>query len=189
MGSGRGTEPAQRAGVAFTARGWLPTTEPLSWQLARLAVEGARRELADEEEAVKLAVLEAYVDVLKSQAAVQVARLVQGQLDALLEQARLRKELGMAGELELRQAQAQQRAGELALARAENRLELARARLAQEMGVPLPEEGELLPVSLDAAAVDLDGALHRRWDVAQARLRLVQAELQAKARVRGIDPS
>ncbi len=187
-GEWQGTEPAQRAGVAFTARGWLPTTEPLSWQLARLAVEGARRELADEEEAVKLAVLEAYVDVLKSQAAVQVARLVQGQLDALLEQARLRKELGMAGELELRQAQAQQRAGELALARAENRLELARARLAQEMGVPLPEEGELLPVSLDAAAVDLDGALHRRWDVAQARLRLVQAELQAKARVRGDRP-
>ncbi|MGI6558772.1 MAG: efflux RND transporter permease subunit [Limnochordia bacterium] len=188
-GEWQATEPVQRAGVAFTVQGSLPTTEPISWQLARLAVEGAKGELADEEEVVKLAVLTAYVDVLKSQGAVQVARLVQEQLAALVEQARRRKELGMAGELELRQAQAQYRAGELALARAENRLALARARLAQEMGAPLPEEGELLPIPLDALAVEVDGALDRRWDVAQARLRLRQAELQAKARIPGDRPT
>ncbi|MGI6035127.1 MAG: efflux RND transporter permease subunit [Limnochordia bacterium] len=187
-GEWQAADPAQRAGAAFTARGSLPTTEPISWQLARLAVEGAWGELADEEEAVRLAVLTAYVNVLRSQGAVQGARLVQRQLEALVDEISLRKELGVAGELELRQAQAQCRAGELALARAENRLELARARLAQEMGVPLPQDGELLPIPSDSMAVEVDGALDRRWDVAQARLKLRQGELQARARVRGDRP-
>lgn len=175
---------------------------------ARLAVEAAEREWRHEAEGVALAVVEAYVAVLKAEHALEVSERALQRAEDAVEEVRLRLELGMAGELDLLEVEVRREAARLALDAARERVFMARQRLgitlgleegiAQRLEPPADPEGTVpVPKGPEgkgemAGAVELPVDLERVYEaslaVFQAEHQLEIARLEADLRVSGRAP-
>jgi outer membrane protein TolC len=185
---GSDADPGRGGVLSVTARRTLATRpKSLPVELARLTWQAAERELADELENVRLAVLTGYVGLRKADLAVNAAGLALAQATAAEEEVATRLSLGTAGTLELAQVKAERTAAQLASARARNQLRLAQARLNQSLGrdvaTPLALAESPLP-GIQPEAGGTEDAASRRFDLFLLENQLERARLAAAGRVK-----
>ncbi|MGE5508353.1 MAG: efflux RND transporter permease subunit, partial [Chitinophagales bacterium] len=186
--SGSEYDPLRGGVLTVSARRTLlARRSSLPVELARLALQAAERELAEETENVRLSVLVAYIALLKADLGVTSAELALTRATAAETELERRTGLGMASQADLIQVRAQRTAAELDSARAQNQRRLAQARLNQAMGrelsAPLTLADHALPEAVPEEPLG-ELRLQDRFDLFQLQNQLDRARLAAAGRTK-----
>ncbi len=214
--------PRQSTSVSLSVRETFLTGP--SFGRANIALERAERdvhmarlELQHEVEALTLDVLSAYVNVLKAERALQVSEQAVQRAEETLREITMRVDLGMAGEYDLVQAEAQHASAISAVRSAQRRQEIARVRLNHLTRNEVPHTFELADLSwseetrseAEQLLVDhlrlydsghfqgrapedtavWERVFDRRLDVIRAQNQLVDAQNVADSRLSGRSPT
>lgn len=184
-----GSAEAGTSSAATSAQVKLSTSVPVaSWfgrpvleiRKAQRTLASARRDLALARESAGLTALTAAYNFLKSENTLRLAQESLRKYELFYSDTKLRRNKGMATEVEVMKAASQVASAQESVQRAGRSLALARMRLNQAIGQPLDS-----PVTLSAPSISvettpsleqlLDRALAGRPEIAQAQDRLQEA--------------
>ena len=153
-------------------------------RLSEIRVERRRLERARTFNRLEGAVVRAYFDILAARAFVEIAQAAQQTIQARLERARIQMEGGALLKSDLLSLQVRSAKTDDRMVRSENRLRLARANLAELMGVDVDRPFEVAPSSdaeLDVPEgyeAGLTEALRQRPELAIARKAVESARVR-----------
>lgn len=164
------------------------------YQISRLSLEAAKKEMDTTRAGVILSVKKAYYGLLLSQRALAVAMEAKSNIDRHVERVRAMYGKGLVSKLDLLRAEVQQSGLEPQVARMQNAVELSRYLLnlvlGRDPGAPVTASDSLvyMPASLDSASL-IAAALKNRPEVAQLEVARLIADRAAKISYAGLQPS